>query len=196
MVDFFIDTSVTILYYGCILYTVFMEVIIMEKEKPFLDPNFSMADIEKGLHPEIKNTDFEMGLEMATVCSPGCIGKKKCRIFIRENPDDHGSIGDGKRYIPDRQSPAHAHVFNQSGDLVGLLNITGSRPQTETDVWEYRKPKVSKLDEYREDIVNWANEQETFEEEGVKIYNWSLLRQQWKKDHPKKPFKDVVRGRR
>ena len=162
-------------------------VIDEEKTKPYLDPDFGIEDIEKGLHL------FEIGLEMATVCSPGCIGKKKCRIFIRENPDDHGSIGDGKRYIPDAKSPAHAHVFDSSGKLVGFLNITGPRPRNENDVWEYRKSKKSQLDAYREDIVNWANEQKTFEEEGVTIYNWSLLRQQWKEDHPPKPFKDVVK---
>ena len=145
---------------------------------------------------ELKNKDFEMGLEMATLCSPGCLGKVKCRIYILENPVDHGNIGDGKRYIPDRQNPAHVHVYDANNKLVGLLNITGPRPQNEEGVWEYRKPIKSKLDKYREDIVNWANTQEIFEEEGVRIYNWSLLRLQWKNDHPKNPFRNGVRRKK
>jgi len=141
-------------------------------------------------HPENKKSDFELGLEMATVCSPGEAGKKKCRIYIRENPVDHGNIGDGKRYIPDEKSPAYVHVFDSSGKIVGFLNITGPRPQKESDVWEYRKPKNSKLDEYREDVVNWANTKETTD--GIEIYNWTIVRQTWKNDHPKKPFRNVI----
>jgi len=163
-----------------------------KKKEPYLDPNFSVEDVYKGFHPEFKDKDFEMGIEMATVCSPGDAGRKKCRIYIRENPLDHGNIGDGKRYIPDSQSPAHAHVYDASENLVGFINITGPRPQKKEDVWEYRAPKKSKLDEYREDIVNWANTKEKDEEDGIEIYNWSLLRRMWKKDHPKEPFHKKV----
>lgn len=125
-----------------------------------------------------------LAMEMATVCSPGMLGKKKCRIFIREDPNDHGSIGDGKRYIPDSKSPAHAHVLDASGKLIGFLNITGPRPTTENDVWEYKRPKESKLDEYRDDIVNWANDKIKGEDKDEgNIYRWTGLRSQWKNDH-------------
>jgi hypothetical protein len=128
-----------------------------------------------------------LAMEMATVCSPGMLGKKKqCRIYIRENPLDHGSLGNGKRYIPDNQLPAHAHVLNSIGQLVGFLNITGPRPTTEAEVWEYKRPKESKMDEYREDIVNWANEKIEGEDKGEgSIYNWTSLRAQWRNDHIK-----------
>jgi len=139
--------------------------------------------------PEVKlddllNDKFDaFSTEMATVCSPGSLGQKlKCRIYIKENPLDHGKIGDGKRYIPDHDSPAHAHVLTADNYLIGFVNITGPRPKTIQDVWEYRKPKTSKLDEYREDIVNWANSR-VEDDEGNFIYNWTLVRYLWKVDH-------------
>jgi hypothetical protein len=140
--------------------------------------------------------ESEISINIATVCSPGTLESKKlCRVYIKEHRHDQGNLGTGKEYLTDSEPPAYLHVLDKDMLLVGYLNITGPRPTTASEVQEHKRTKVAKdglspFNEYREDIVNWANDWIPEEDGPGGFHCWAHARVQWKLDHfdPDPPF--------
>jgi hypothetical protein len=89
-------------------------------------------------------------------------------IEIRST-DEHGEIGN-------RQSPAHAHIYDTNKVPVGEIVITHNKPTKPNEVVPYRSVLP---DGYARKICKWANDTN---KRGVN--HWDYLIDEWERRRP------------
>jgi hypothetical protein len=103
---------------------------------------------------------------------------RNCRIYIVNISEDDGKVlGTGKRYILDKNKPAHSYLFDEYKKFIGCINITGPRPKRDEDIIEYNKQSDSRIDKYRKDIVDIVNRKNLFDPPNN--YFWDGIRYSW-----------------
>lgn len=105
--------------------------------------------------------------EMARVCQKS----DGYGIVIDIYSNDHGKIGD-------KQSPAHAHLFNTSMKEIGTFVLTENPPRKPADVVWYRTDDPPNV--YASNILKWSRGFTKY-----KLNNWSFALQVWSSFHPR-----------
>jgi hypothetical protein len=91
-----------------------------------------------------------------------CEFKDGLGFSIELHSNDYGFLNEEKARI----APAYAHVLDENGLEIGLLNISGPCPKKISDIKEFRPPhipgkvfvmKKTPLLKHRKNIVKWAN---------------------------------------
>lgn len=91
-------------------------------------------------------------------------------ILEIRSTDEHGEIGN-------KDTPAHAHVYDTNKKEVGEIIITVNRPKTPKEVIAYRSVLP---DGYTKKICKWANDKN----KEMDVFNWTYLKSEWKRRKP------------
>jgi hypothetical protein len=119
---------------------------------------------------------FDHLQEIATVCSK----KDGWGMIIDVYSEDHG-------VLYDKTNPAHAHIKDLDGNLLGKFAITKEKPQSSAYIFDcYKKDgKIIRIPpEYKEKIVRWAPIKPPLSDDDDAISNWGALKLAWRHLHP------------
>jgi hypothetical protein len=120
------------------------------KEQPVSSNNEHFSHLQEMSYPCKKSDGYGMIIEIRST-------------------DEHGEIGN-------KQSPAHAHIYDTNQNPIGEIVITANRPTKPNEVIPYR---CTLPDGYTGKICKWANDSDEDD-----LNHWKYLIKEWNRRRP------------
>jgi len=111
--------------------------------------------------------------EMGTLCKK----EDGWQMIIEVHANDQG-------ILYDKINPAHAHIKDINGNILGKFAITKERPRSEEYVFDCDKNHIIPPN-FKKKIVDWAPKPSpNYDEEDGSVTNWGAVKAEWRNLHP------------